>query len=256
MTEAANVKPQKNKGCFEITLEGNEINCQPKVSEDDIPKEQEDLYLLIEDAVSIIDSSTLIKNSSKKYYIEKLFDIAETGLSIETNEVYPNLANKALRQLKEEILLKESSFIKNNYMKTLGFHTVVQIGILLVVQLVVLHFTKNTISYIYAYIGALVGAWISFGARKPNLSFKELSIIESDGLAPPIRLVYIGLCAVVVMLFLRTEIAVITINKLSTKSINNSIDLQLLLGVIVGLIEYQISEKLFKSANVIMDKYE
>lgn len=256
MTEKVKVPSPKNKGCFEIELEGDEINCSPQVSENDIPKEQEELYLMIEDVISIINSSSLIKSTSKIYYIEKLFDIAEAGLSINATEVYPNLANKALKKLKEEILLRESSHIKNSYMKTLGYYAIIQIGLLIGLQLVILWLTKNTISYIFVYIGAIIGSWISFGARKPNLSFEELSTIESDGLAPPIRLVYIGLCAVIVMLLLRTEIAVITINNLSTKSINNSIEVQLLLGVIVGLVEYQISEKLFKSANVIMDKYK
>lgn len=252
MPEESSVESSKNKGCFDLTRVENEINCSPKVPENEIPHEQEELYFMIEDVLSVINSSTLIKDNSKSHYIEKLFDIAEAGLSTDTNEVYPKLAKKALKKLKEEILLRESGHIKNSYMKKLGFHAVIQIVLLIVL----LFITKSTISYIYVYIGALVGAWISFGARKPNLSFEELSIIESDGLAPPIRLVYIGLCSIIVLLFLKTEIAVITINNLSTESINNSIEMQLLLGIIVGLIEYQISEKLFKSANSIMDKSE
>lgn len=254
----------RNKGCFKVELEDGEITCAPKVSQSEISKEQEELYLSVEDTMSIINSSILINETSKKYYIEKLHDIAYTGLSVDTAEVYPALANKALEKLKEEILLRESSSIKNRYMKKLGINVLIQTLILLLIivlitnltQYIDIHIISSITNYMYVYIGAIVGAWVSFGARKPNLSFEELSTIESDGLTPWIRLIYIGLCSMIILLFLRIEIVTISINQISTKSINQSVEAQLALGIVIGLIEYKISEKLFKKASFIMERYD
>ncbi|MEW8963438.1 hypothetical protein [Paraclostridium dentum] len=251
----------RNKGYFKVKLEEGEITCAPKVSQNEISKEQEELYLSVEDTMSIINSSTLINDTSKKYYIEKLHDIALTGLSIDATEVYPGLAFKALVKLKEEILLRESSNIKNRYMGKLGKNVIVQTLVLLLLIFGINnleHIDKgiaiNLSSYMYVYIGTIVGAWISFGARKPNLTFEELSTIESDGLSPGIRLIYIGLCSIIIFLFLRTEIIVIAINNISTRDINNSIEMQLALGALIGLVEYKISGTLFKKANFVIDR--
>lgn len=251
----------RNKGCFKVELEDGEITCAPKVSQGEISKEQEELYISIEDIMSIINSSTLINDKSKKYYIDKLYDIALTGLSIDATEVYPELAFKALEKLKEEILLRESSKVKNRYMGKLGRNVVGQTLFLLLLILGLNNFqyvnkdiANNLSSYGYVYIGTIVGAWISFGVRKPNLFFEELSIIESDGLSPKIRLIYVGLCSIIIFLFLKTEIVVISINNISTSDIKQSIEMQLALGASIGLIEYKISEKLFKKANLVIDK--
>lgn len=253
----------RNKGCFKVKLEDGEITCAPKVSQSEISKDQEKLYLSVEDTMSIINSSTLINDKSKKYYIDKLHDIAQTGLSIDAKEVYPELAFKALVKLKDEILLRESSNIKNRHMGRLGENVITQTFFMLLLilginnsQYIGKEIATNLSSYGYIYIGTIVGAWISFGARKPNLSFEELSIIESDGLSPEIRLIYIGLCSIIIFLFLKTEIVVISINHISTIDINQSIEMQLALGASIGLIEYRISEKLFKKANLVVDKYD
>lgn len=251
----------RNKGCFKVELEEREIACTPKVSQREISKEQEELYIMVEDTMSIINSSTLINDKSKIYYIDKLYDIALAGLSIDAIEVYPELAFKALLKLKEEILLRESSNVKNRYMEKLGKNVVIQTLFLLLFILFFNNFqhidkdiANNLSSYGYVYIGTIVGAWISFGARKPNLSFEELSIIESDGLSPGIRLIYVGLCSIIIFLFLKTEIVVISINNISTSYITQSIEMELALGASIGLIEYKISEKLFKKANLVIDK--
>ena len=114
---------RKNKGCFKIDLKNDselfEILCIPKVNESIIPKGQKELYLQIEDTINVIDSSNLIDKKNKNYYIEKLYDIARTGLSIDSIEVYPRLSVEMLIKLKQEVCLKESGKIKNDYLKRL-----------------------------------------------------------------------------------------------------------------------------------------
>ena len=46
----------------------------------------------------------------------------------------------------------------------------------------------------YTWLGAMVGAWVSYGARKFQLEFEDMSLIEKDMVEPIIRLIYIGIC--------------------------------------------------------------
>lgn len=108
--------------------------------------------------------------------------------------------------------------------------------------------------YIYTYIGSAVGSWISFNARKLHLEFQELCIIEQDGLKPIFRIIHNGLCAIIVMLFIDTNIISISISEFNTNMINSSIEMQVLLGIIIGLIDYQISPKIFNKASSLIDE--
>lgn len=274
---------KKNKGCFEVTFNGKndtdikedscikklyiynkilkkykktelEINCAPKVGEQLIQKKQKELYLIIEDTSNIINSSKSIDYKSKYYYMDKLYDIAMAGLSIKTNEVYPELSIEMVNKLKEEICLRESSTIKNKYLKILGM-----IGIIhsIVIYLVFYYFKKYNIDlfqYFYTYMGSIVGSWVSFNARKLNLSFDELTLIEKDGLNPSLRIMHNGLCSIIIMLFIKTQILSISIASFNTNSINYSSEMQMILGIIVGLVEYPISQKIFNKANSIVNE--
>lgn len=250
---------KKDKGCFDVELEENndgfEVLFTPKVNESLISKDQEELYLLIEDTLNIIDSSNLISNTDKKYYIKKIFDIAETGLSIKTKEVYPVLAMKMLKKLKQEVCLKESNRIKNDYLKELGKyglgHIVIAIFILIISKDLKLDLFNK---YIYTYIGSIIGCWVSFNARKLTLKFEELCIIEKDGLEPMFRIIHNGLCAIIIMLFVNTNVVSISVCDFNTNLINNSQELQILLGVIVGLIDYPMAQKIYNKASTIIDE--
>lgn len=144
----------KNKGCFDIELQKNEglseIQCIPKENENIIPKEQKELYLLIEDTINVIDSSNLIDIKNKNYYIEKLYDIARTGLSINSIEVYPKLSIKMVEKLKQEVRLKESGKIKNDYLQKLG-KSVIENNIIALALLIMFKYLNLDI-YKYIYI--------------------------------------------------------------------------------------------------------
>ena len=162
MCELNNIK--KNKGCFKIELKKNqgllEILCTPKENENIIPKGQKELYLQIEDTINVIDSSNLINEKNKNYYIEKLYDIARTGLSIDTIEVYPELSIQMLKKLKQEVCLKESGRIKNDYLKNLGIHAILNNIIAFGLLIIFKYLNVDLSKYIYAYIGSTVGSWI------------------------------------------------------------------------------------------------
>ena len=65
----------------------------------------------------------------------------------------------------------------------------------------------------YTWLGAMTGAWISYGARKFQLEFEDMSLIEKDMVEPTIRLIYIGVCSLIFELFLSCGVATITVGK-------------------------------------------
>lgn len=101
----------------------------------------------------------------------------------------------------------------------------------------------------YTWFGAMVGTWISFGARKFELKFEDLCCIEKDMLEPVIRLIYIGVCALIFELFFVCGVVSITLGNITTESIRNSGEIQMLVGVICGLVESKIGIDIYKRAN-------
>lgn len=249
MSETSIIK----KGCFTVDINENDkwdIECSllPYVGEGDVPEEQRLLHKEVERSGALIKTLQKTKENIKEMYFNKLLSLAQVGLAGE-NPV-PILSLETLEGLKEEICIKEGSRIKNSYMISLGICALVSISTLLaLISVWKLHYLDK---YLYVYIGAMVGTWVSFSARKLKLSFEELSIIESDGVGPFLRLVYIGICSIIIFLFFNSGLITIAIGNFNISEINNSIELQILLGIICGLVEYQIGTGLFNKATDIL----
>ncbi|MEL7659907.1 hypothetical protein [Acetobacterium wieringae] len=231
-----------------------DVKCElhPEFSKTEVPKEQQELFIEVENTNNVIKSLQNTTDAIKTKYFSKLITLAQAGLVGETAQ--PALASKALEKLKEEIILIEGQRIKNDYMKKLGAKT-----ILLCSAVFVLHLFLNAFSptlpytmYCITFIGALIGTWISFGARKFKLEFIQLSIIEEDMMTPMIRLIYIGLCSVIFLLFLNTQIIEINIGNLSTANIKDSTEIQAAIGILCGLVESKIGLNIYKKAVTIL----
>lgn len=247
------------KGFF-LVLSNNQnekfdIRCElhQNIAKDEVPKEQEDLYVEVEKTNNVIKSLINTKDDIKKKYFEKLLSLAQAGLVGETAQ--PKLSLKSLEELKEEMLLIEGQRIKNYYMKKLGIAALI-IGSIptALYLLLVSHFSflSNFTMYIMVWIGAMIGTWISFGARKFIISFEELSILEKDMMSTYIRLIYVALCSIVFILFLNSHIISINIGKTSTANINSSGELQIIIGIICGLVESKLGINIYKKATDII----
>lgn len=246
----------KTKGCFSVDINPDnewDIMCSllPGVGDDDIPKEQGLLFHNVEETSSYISTLKNTKTEIKKRYLDELLSLARIGLTGENPT--PMLSLETLDRLKDKIRLKEGSRIKNEYMLTLGKLVLLGILILFVINCF-LHYKKIYYldKYFYVSFGALIGTWISFGARKLNLSFEELSIIEYDGLSPYMRLIYICICSNIILLFLSSGIIEISLGGFNLNKIDKLTELQFILGVICGLVEYKIGIGLFNKANDIL----
>lgn len=230
-----------------------DIKCElhPQLAKSPIPKKQGDLYLEMESTNNIIKSLHKTQIEVKKKYFDKLLSLTQVGLVGETAQ--PDIALISLEKLKEEIILIEGKRIKNDYMIALGKIVLVFVVILGTFCFFLNKNKQNEISmYIFCFIGALVGTWISFGARKLIITFEQLSLLEEDMMTPIVRLIYIGTCSMIFMLFLNTNIINLSIGSISTSMIKHNYELQLSIGVLCGLIESKIGVNIYKKAVQIM----
>lgn len=233
-----------------------DIKCQlhPDNAKRTIPSEQEMLYIEVESTNNVIKSLHNTKDEIKTKYFNKLLSLAQAGLVGETAQ--PDLAFKSLNKLKDEIILVEGQRIKNDYMKKLGVNVVVLCCISLLLYLILRCIDENKIILMYflSFNGALVGTWISFGARKFNITFEQLSLLEEDMMNPWIRLLFIGVCSIIFLLFLNTQIISIGLGEISTTTIKDSYETQLSFGVLCGLVESKIGINLYtKAVNILTD---
>ncbi len=217
-------------------------------------------------------------NSIKKKYFKKLLSLAQAGLVGEMAQ--PELAETALERLKDEITTVEGQRIKNTYMKELGLRAFLFILSAMIIFLLAatgifsddaalanLLLKKTATAPLLQsgvlavvsmccviWIGAMLGTWVSFAARNPAIEFSQLSILETDRISPTIRLIYIGLCAIIFALFLSSGIVALAVGGFSTANIASSINTQFVIGLLCGLTESKIGSFIHqKSAAAILN---
>lgn len=247
-----------SQGCFDVELNPkNKFDIKIKVvaqfAEEGIPEDQKRLYCEIENTISILESLHETDSDTKLRYFDKLESLAKAGLM--TTSAQPELALMALESLKQEVLTNEGSRIKNSYMLKLGEYAICIAISFLIIIAIIRHSNPNNplLKYLYTFIGSMPGTWISFGVRKVDLSFEELSVIENDKVNPFIRLIFIGLSAMILVLFIDVGVVSFSFGGFNTDNISHSIKDALFLGVISGLIESKLAMSIFKKANNIMD---
>ena len=223
---------------FDVLCEINEA------LDGEVPDQQAILYTEIETVSNIIKSLNNTSEESKRKYFDKLLSLSRAGLT--SDNAQPQMSMKALEKLKEEMVMIEGRRIKNQYMIRLGtIAFVMEILLLLVFWL-----CSNQIvhMFIITWSGALVGTWISYGARKFEIKLEDLSVIEKDMMEPSIRLIYIGLCAIIFELFLIIGIVEIKIGAINTVNIKDDVLTQFLLGSICGLVESKLGINIYNRA--------
>ncbi|MBC3887858.1 hypothetical protein GH810_05995 [Acetobacterium paludosum] len=219
-----------------------------------------------------------VNDAIKKKYFKKLLSLAQAGLAGEMAQ--PALATSALERLKDEITIVEGQRIKNTYMKELGLRAFLSSLIALLLFLITSTaifsgqatfadvFFKRPDTFVFfesgflsvismcsvIWIGAMLGTWVSFAARNPTFNFERLSILETDRMEPTIRLIYIGICAIIFSLFLSSGIVALEIAGFSTANINESISTQIVIGLLCGLTESKIGSFIHSKTEAVILK--
>lgn len=228
-----------------------DIQINPQFSKGEISEEQKKLYNEAESTKNIIKSLINTKKAIKEKYFKRLLSLSQAGLV--SDMANPQLALASLDKLKEEILSIEGQRIKNYYMKNLGIIACYISSIVIPLYLVVSVINPAYNMYFVVFISSLIGTWVSFGARKFNISFNQLNNLEEDMLIPHIRLIYIGLCSVIFLLFLNSGIIMINIGNLSIKEqIGTNFALQSTIGILCGLVESKLGVNIYNKAKTVV----
>lgn len=234
---------------FDIKVEINPMVGKP-------PREYVTLYNNIEFASSIIKSLDNTDENTKRRYFKKLLSLAQAGLV--SKGANPELAEDSLEKLKEEIVISEGRRIKNKYMKSLGLEALIIAMVSLLAYAAICYWFENNeiASLMLLGVGAMMGTWVSFGARKMQIKFEELALMEKDMMEPLIRLLFIYTSTIIFAFFLITGIVQVKIGTVDTSNIISDYKVPLIIGIICGLVESRIGVRVYRQASGIIGKDE
>lgn len=210
-----------------------------------VSDEANNLWSRIDRCRFVIFACKSMKFDEKQVFLSKLKVVMDMGLVGEKLDL--SGATQRLNRLEEEILLYKSSRIRNRFLIS---HLGVAAGYGLLGVLISLYlgtFPSTTAYQIYPIVwtGSMIGAWLIITSRKMELDFSELVEMEKEKLAVFIKFLFIGASATLFLLFLTSGIIEISIAPLAGKSLSTSIDLQLLLGILIGALEGRFVTDLF-----------
>ena len=98
------------------------------------------------------------------------------------------------------------------------------------------------------WIGTMIGAWLSFGLRRPQISFDDLGAPEVDMVEPTIRLIFTGLIALTLSLVLASKMIIVNIGGLNSADLLSDGSAALLIGALFGVSEQALPGALTRRA--------
>jgi hypothetical protein len=237
-------------GAFKVYRDGdNPSDIHFEIQAKDIPREQLELRDQIAGALSIV--RIIITDTTRfEEYFRNLLSLAQAGLVGETAN--PDLALRALKEFKDDVTAREAGRIKNQYMKNLGFRACLLVAVLCAIWLAVFLLKQGSpfLSNLFRFeIGTMIGVWLSFGTRKPILSFEDLHILEEDRLEPTVRLLFAGLLALIVALAFHLKVVTLTLGSLTTEQLDSQPWVAFFLGLLSGVGEKALSTNVTRQAS-------
>lgn len=185
-------------------------------------------------------------------YQTKLVGIAQTGLQTPAD---PESSRLWLESFQSDVVLQEGPRIKNGYMKSLG---IAAAGLAVVAALIYLALRNNphVSELLYAYrnlfvmwVGTMVGAWLSFGIRRPNIRFKDLGAPEDDMVQPLIRLIFTGFVALTIAFIFVCKMVNVNVGGLNSADLLSHGSSALLIGMLFGVSEQALPGALARRAS-------
>jgi hypothetical protein len=213
----------------------------------EVPKNQMKLFAE-SDRVNMI-LKDLYKNDDSLYrkYSEQLLTLSQAGLV--GDNAQPDLGLVALQTLKDDVVNNEGGRVKNKYMIRLGGIALLSVVIAIIAIMILNSNNMTSISaYLYVWIGAMPGLWISFGVRKLNISIEDLECLEKDMMSPLIRIIFIGLTSLVFALMLKLGIINFSVGTFNSANICTNHETALLIGILAGIAETSLSKNLYGKA--------
>ncbi len=215
----------------------------------EVPEDQLSLQNEVADALTVLRG--VFPNEGQRFeeYFRQLLSLAQAGLVGETAN--PQVASRALATLKGDIVAREGGRIKNQYMKKLGAKAaLLGVPTLVGAILVILFLPAATrlAGYMFLWVGAMVGVWLSFGTRKVALRFEDLHIPEQDRLEPMVRLIFSGLLSLIMGLIFANGAMEVSLGSITTAQFVEDPEIAILIGVLCGFSEKALSAQIASSA--------
>jgi hypothetical protein len=242
-------------GAFRVYQEPEDVrDIRFEICEDsngEIPQAQLQLRDQCYAALTVI---RIICPEERKFreYFNHLLSLAQAGLVGSTAN--PELAQRTLEGLKQDITAREAGRIKNGYMKKLGYYAALGVA-LCGIMLAVLKWGQAGVwpqNLATFEIGTMLGVWLSFGTRKPVLKFEDLHVLEEDQLEPVVRLVFAGILAATVAIVFYLHVLNVTLGALSTDRIATDPWAALLFGILSGVGEKALSTNVSHQAAILL----
>lgn len=213
-----------------------------------IPVEQLALRDEVEQALTVLRAVYPDGHAAFHGYFRQLLSLAQTGLV--GKNAQPELARRALANVKREVTLREAGRIKNGYMRVLGWRALYLGAPALVTAYVLRSLGVHSLETMLLTVwgGCMGGCWLSFGARKPTVAFQDLQVLEEDRVEPLLRLVFAGLLAMIVAILAATGAVDVKLGALSASLLVKSYKVAILVGILTGLAEQALPSKLLKRA--------
>lgn len=256
------------KGAFKISFENKktELVIATNIADGVIPDDQLNLSIDITNTLATIKLLYKTESSQFSKAFDQLFWIAKTGLEgDEIGNVQVTLSVKALAQFKKEIVDRESSKKKNEYLIKLGVRALILGLPFLILGAYINYRACQNLHYcncvqpnylaniMILWSGTMCGVWLSFAITRTILGFDDLAIIEKDGLEPALRLIFTGILSIVFGLLFITNAIEIKLGSLSSHDISKDPITAFLIGTILGLNEKIIGNTLTKKTSALFN---
>jgi hypothetical protein len=243
------------KGAFVVSAwekDPRQIHFQTK-AELQAPEDQIVLKSEVEQTLVVLQM--LFPEGNKRYfdYFNPLLSLAQCGLV--GDYAQPEVARRALSELKKEVVAREGGKVKNRYLKSLGQVALISAGgaCILGTVLWLIHAEMVLVSFCMMWLGSMAGVWLSFGARKTQLSFDELAVPETDRLEPLVRLIFAGLFTLLFGLLFVKGLVVVSIGSVKSSQMAEDPALAILVGALCGFSELALASKFATQATKLLD---
>ena len=254
---------------FEVILEGDPVTDLVILTRDvPIPLDKQGLKVELDMAATIVravlgprgdappatpkQKAIEARNALKLAdYIGALAGIARVGL-MNLDPTQAAFATLALNNFKSDFVAREGGIVKNAYVMKLGLAAASAIILCIAAYLAIGQWFTSLSpqqNFLWMFIGAAAGAWLSFSIRRPNLSFVDLALLDEDRLRPELRIAFVIVLTAVVGLFFWTGLVRITVGDFNTDFAGTGTrDTALLIGAFCGLAERTLSGAVAKRA--------
>lgn len=156
-----------------------------------------------------------------------------------------------LDTFQNDVLAAEGGRFKNAYIAKLGVAAAVLAAPSAVLAGVLLAFPtiqQPFLPLLLIWTGSMVGAWVSFGIRKSNMTFDDLATPEQDRVNPFARLIYTGILSIVLGSLLLLKAAELRIGSVSSDAVDKNQLLGLTVGFFAGFSEKALANNISKHA--------